>query len=400
MLVSNEITLPSPKQILEMVSLEDKDGIITKDILKSILTVDLTEYDEVNFILPKFNSWIISNRIKSGTADIVEETRNIDSSSDYKSTIATINKIKGIVEQMSSVNFINDEEDLGSDFDDVEAHVQDTSRFKVSTGIKSLDHMLGGGFDVATLSIIMAETNVGKSLWLQNIAVNCADLGYNVLYISLEMSERKVMKRIGSMRLRIPINDYDEISKDIELMKKKITGLKNISNDDLFEKKSLGKIYTKFWAAGTANVDHFDNYIQKLYDKKGIKIGLILIDYLSLMIPKGNGNDTLYTKGKLLAEGVRALGSKYKCPVVTALQVAKDAWNSTNIGLESVPESKAYAETSDAFFVIIRTEEMKRQNLYRLKMLKQRDGDFSKSQLRVNLNPVFLTLENDVFIDP
>jgi len=42
---------------------------------------------------------------------------------------------------------------------------------------------------------------------------------------------------------------------------------------------------------------------------------------------------------------------------------------------------------------------MKRQNLYRLKMLKQRDGDFLKSQIRINLNPIFLNLEGDQFID-
>jgi hypothetical protein len=54
----------------------------------------------------------------------------------------------------------------------------------------------------------------------------------------------------------------------------------------------------------------------------------------------------------------------------------KDAWNASDITLESVPESKAIAETSDTFFCIIRTEEMKRQNLFRFKLLKQRDGDF------------------------
>ena len=86
-------------------------------------------------------------------------------------------------------------------------------------------------------------------------------------------------------------------------------------------------------------------------------------------------------------------------PVISALQVAKDAWNATNISLESVPESKAIPETADSFFAIIRNEEMKRQNLYRLKMLKQRDGDFLKSQIRINLNPIFLTLEGDQFLD-
>lgn len=241
-----------------------------------------------------------------------------------------------------------------------------------------------------------------NSLWMQNFAVKSADNGHNVLYITLEMSERKVMKRIGAMRLKIPINDYDRVSKDVDLIKTKIQNLKNANGsvgDDLFEKK-IGKIITKFWAAGTANISDFDNYIQKLKEKRGIKIDLIIVDYITLIAPqKGLGSDNLYTKGKQLAEGLRALGAKYKCPVITGVQVAKDAWNASDITLESVPESKAIAETADIFFGIIRTEDMKRLNLYRFKLLKQRDGDFLRSQIKLNLNPTYLTLENDQFID-
>ena len=238
-----------------------------------------------------------------------------------------------------------------------------------------------------------------NSLWMQNFAVKSADMGYNVLYITLEMSERKVMKRVGAMRLRIPINDYDNISKDTELIKRKIVNLKNNSSGDLFEKK-VGKIITKFWAAGTANINDFDNYIQKLKEKKGIKIDLVIVDYITLIAPiKGIAGDNLYTKGKSLAEGLRAIGAKFKIPVITGVQVSKDAWNSNDITLEQVPESKAIAETADSFFAIIRTEEMKRHNLYRFKLLKQRDGDFLKSQIKLNLNTTYLTLENDAFLD-
>lgn len=240
-----------------------------------------------------------------------------------------------------------------------------------------------------------------NSLWMQNFAIKSADMGYNVLYITLEMSERKVIKRLGSMRLRIPINDYDQASRDIDSIKKKISNLNKTSgNSDLFEKK-VGKIITKFWAAGTITISEIDYYIQKLKEKKNIDFQLIIVDYITLVaVGKGTSADTnLYTKGKYLAEGLRALGSKYKCPVITGVQVAKDAWNASDITLESVPESKAIAETSDVFFVIIRTEEMKRQNLYRFKLLKQRDGDFLKSQVKIMLNPVYLTLENDQFID-
>ena len=393
-----EAEIPSPKQILEMVQLEDRDGLITKEILKSLLTVNLSEYDEVNFVVPKINAWILSNRLKSGTVDIIDETRNLDTISEYEDVMVAANKIKLIVDQMSKTDFVNDD-DLGSDFDDAEDHVQDSSKFKIKSGFDTIDHMLGGGWDISTLNVIMAETNNGKSLWMQNFAVKSADRGYNVLYITLEMSERKVMKRLGSMRLKIPINDYDVVSKDTETIKKKIDSLKNLGGMDLFEKK-IGKIITKFWAAGTANINDFDNYIQKLKDKKGIKIDIVIVDYITLISPlKGIAGDNLYSKGKALAEGLRAIGSKFKIPVITGVQVSKDAWNSNDITLEQVPESKAIAETADTFFAIIRTEEMKRNGFYRFKLLKQRDGDFLKSQIKINLNSTYLTLENDVFLD-
>lgn len=398
-LIKKDAEVPSPKQILEMVQLEDKDGIITKDILKAMLTVNLDEYDESNFILPKFNAWILANRLKSGTVDIIDETRNLDNKSDFDSVMDSANKIRAIVDQMSNVNFADDDDDLGSDFDDPDMHVQDSSRFKIRSGFDTIDHMLGGGWDISTLNVIMAETNNGKSLWMQNFAVKSANMGHNVLYITLEMSERKVMKRLGAMRLKIPINDYDKVSKDTELINKRIQNLKNTSSSDLFEKK-VGKIISKFWAAGTANINDFDNYLQKLKEKKGIKIDLLIVDYITLIAPiKGIAGDNLYTKGKSLAEGLRAIGAKFKIPVITGVQVAKDAWNSTDITLEQVPESKAIAETADTFFAIIRTEEMKRQNMYRFKLLKQRDGDFLKSQVKLNLNSTYLTLENDIFLD-
>ena len=161
MLKNTEAEVPHPKQILEMVSLEDRDGLITKEILKAILTVNLTEYDEINFIIPRFNAWILSNRLKSGTVDIIDETRNLDSLNDFEQAVIAANRIKSIVDQMSKTDFVTDD-DMGSDFDDPENHVQDSAKFKIRSGFDTIDHMLGGGWDISTLNVIMAETNNGK----------------------------------------------------------------------------------------------------------------------------------------------------------------------------------------------------------------------------------------------
>jgi replicative DNA helicase len=238
-----------------MVDIEDKSKFITKDIFKTIFKIDLNEYSEEDFILPKLNTWILSNKIKSGSVDIIEETRDLDNIVEFDKIVEQANKIKQIAEQMSSIAFTSDNEDLGSDFDNPENHVQDNHLLKVSSGYSTIDHMLGGGWDVGTLNCLMASTNNGKSLWMQNLAVKSADQGYNVLYITLEMSEKKVLKRLGSMGLKIPINDYDEKSKDVEFMKKKIKQRKSSSSDGLFDKK-VGRIITKFWAAGTATIGY------------------------------------------------------------------------------------------------------------------------------------------------
>jgi hypothetical protein len=161
MLKNSDADIPTPKQILEMVSLEDREGIITKEILKAILTTNLKDYDEDNFIIPKLNAWILSNKIKSGTIDIIDETRNIDNVVDFEGAVMSANKIKAIVDEMSNTNFINDD-DMGTDFDDPESHVQDTAKFKVKSGFETIDHMLGGGWDIQTLNVVMAETNNGK----------------------------------------------------------------------------------------------------------------------------------------------------------------------------------------------------------------------------------------------
>ena len=244
-----------------------------------------------------------------------------------------------------------------------------------------------------------------NSLWMQNMASQMANNGYNVVYFTLEMSEAKVLKRIGSMRLKIPINQYDEKSKNTDYINNKIKSLhdgNDLAGDPggLFSNK-LGKINVKFFAAGTATIHDLEGHLKNLNQKLGFKPDIIVVDYITLLAPvKGLGVDSnLYLKGKHLAEALRAMGAAHQCPVLTAIQVAKDAWNAADVTLDKVPESKAIAETADTFWAIIRTEQMRRDNKYILKLLKQRDGDFLRSLASFDLNSEFLTIENDQLVD-
>ena len=238
-----------------------------------------------------------------------------------------------------------------------------------------------------------------NSMWLQNMAAKMADNGYNVVYVTLEMAKYKCMKRLGSMRLKVNIDEYDSISKDSTFMKNKINELKTMaSSSQLFDGGKIGKLYVKKYPTSDCTVTDLENYIKKFQEVKKIKLDAVIIDYINIMsIEKGYNLDTmLYLKGKHLAEGLRRLADKFDVAVITATQVDKSVWGSNDINLDDIPESKAIAEAADSVWAIIRNPAMKKENVYRLKILKLRDGEHHEEQIKFDFNTKYLTMDNDI----
>ena len=72
-----------------------------------------------------------------------------------------------------------------------------------------LDEHLGGGFleNGKSLYVFAGETNIGKSIFLGNIAHNIASQGKNVLLVTLEMAELLYAQRICSNVTKIPMKE-------------------------------------------------------------------------------------------------------------------------------------------------------------------------------------------------
>lgn len=239
-----------------------------------------------------------------------------------------------------------------------------------------------------------------NSMWLYNIACNATNQGRNVAIITVEMSQRKVMKRLAAMRFRVNVDEYDELSKDSQFVKNKINQLKNAGNG-LFNTEAPGKIFVKKFNTGDCTIVDIDNFLTKLEESKGIKLDMVVLDYINLMsvskLQKDISNN-LYLKGKHLAEGLRYLADKFNVALITATQVDRSVWGANDIKLQDVPESKAVAETADTFWAIIRNSEQKKHNKYRLKILKLRDGDHKEEVISFDFHPQFLVIENDIMV--
>lgn len=396
---SKKKIVSSVNEIYDIIKNNDKDDAFSDDLIKSILKIDLSKYREDEYILPNLKSWILMNKTSDGIIDSVDKLRDIKEDNP-EAILEVIGEVRVKMDEATKPDYTDVH--IGSDFDSVDDHCQDAAHNKIPTGWETLNRLLGGGLDRKTLNVLMAQTNGGKSLWMQNFAMYAANLGYNVAYITLEMSEKKILKRIGSMRLKIPINDYDELSKDKEFIQERIDNLKRMhgGGDDLFGGE-IGKIYVKEFPVGTLTCVELEAYLKKLEEVTNKKMDLLIIDYISLMQAGGSGKNgmTLYEKGKSLAEGLRGIGQKFDYAVLTATQIAKDKFDANDMTLADMPESKAIAETADTVFAVIRNPVMKIEGKYHLKPLKLRDAEFTFDRMACEVDKRFLSISNDRIYD-
>ena len=70
---------------------------------------------------------------------------------------------------------------------------------QISTGWKALDDKLYGGINRGEISIFAGGSGAGKSLFMQNMSLNWAELGMNVVYFTLELSEELSSMRMDAM---------------------------------------------------------------------------------------------------------------------------------------------------------------------------------------------------------
>jgi len=149
--------VPTHQQILQMVKLNDTDDRITMDIIKMLLKTDMSKYEDA-WLKPKFTAWKISNQVKNNLMKSIDYVRSIEDLN-YDNVTDVLGKMK---QMFNEIQYLDESDDFGLDFDDVESHIIDEIDKKIPTGWPTMDSILGGGWDHASLSLIMGETNIGK----------------------------------------------------------------------------------------------------------------------------------------------------------------------------------------------------------------------------------------------
>ena len=244
---------------------------------------------------------------------------------------------------------------------------------RIPFDLEKLNTITKGGVTNKTLNIILAGTGVGKSLAMCHLASAGLEQGKNVLYITLEMAEERIAERIDANLMDIPIDQVENLPKD--LFDTKVGKIKA---------KTQGKLIIKEYPTSTAHVGHFRALLNELKLKKNFEPEMIFVDYINICSSsrvKGlGGSINTYSLIKAIAEELRGLAGEFNVPVWSATQVTRTGFANTDVELTDTAESFGLPATADLMFALISTEQLEGMNQIMVKQLKNRYNDLTQNK--------------------
>jgi len=347
-----------------------------------LFEIDLRSYN-YDFLYKYTKAFVFYRNLNESVIDVLSFLKTTTVDPDNVEMIT--NEVREKFNSKLNVCLTNAES--GLNFFNAVDHVQ-LSKVGNPTGFPFFDKTLGGGWNPKTLVVFQGRPKVGKSMVLSNIGGRAFMSGCNVGIATLELSDRKYMKRLGSMILDIPFKDYDSMldNSQVSEVSIKMSKLKATI-------PTLGELQVKEFPTGAATAIDIENYFLKVQQNTGKKFTVIIVDYINLMRPlREQGN--IYEKVKVISEELRAVAIRNEWCVITATQIKRDAVDGNDLGMSDIAESFGLVHTVDSLFGLIRGPMEKRM---KIKLIANRDGGYTESfkMYRMSYEYSKLTEETD-----
>ena len=275
---------------------------------------------------------------------------------------------------------------LGTDyFEDPRARLEKLkdNNGQISTGWKVLDDKLYGGINRGEITIFAGGSGAGKSLFMQNMSLNWAQLGMNVVYFTLELSEE-----LSSMRMDAMLTDRST---------KRI--FKELDEVELTVKtkgKQSGMLRVKYLPSGST-VNDLRSYIKELQIQTGKRVDCMCVDYLDLLMPatKRVPAGDLFIKDKYVTEEIRNFAMETETVMVTASQLNRSAVEEIEFDHSHIAGGISKIQTADNVIGIFTSQAMRERGQYQLQLLKTRSSSGVGSKINLVFDRDSLKITDD-----
>jgi replicative DNA helicase len=276
--------------------------------------------------------------------------------------------ILAVAQRKNAGSFHNIKDVLVRTYDNIEEmHNRVGDITGISTGFAELDRMTAG-FQRNDLIIVGARPSVGKTAFALNIAANVATkTNENVAIFSLEMGAEQLVMRmlcsegnIDAQRLRTGSLTDDDWGKLTMAMG-------SLSNSGIFIDDTPG-----------VRISDIRSKCRRLKQEHGL--GMILIDYLQLILGSGRSGENRQQEVSEISRSLKQLARELQIPVIALSQLSRgvEQRQDKRPMMSDIRESGSIEQDADIVAFLYRDDyydkESENKNIIEIIIAKQRNG--------------------------
>jgi replicative DNA helicase len=321
----------------------------------------------------------VGNEIAELGYDHPDEARTLLDSCEQKVFAISQHRLSTDFESLSSM--------VKSAFDRIEMIREGLQLTGVPSGFPDIDKNTGG-FQPSNLIVLAARPGVGKTSLALNIAHNIGLIGqYSVALFSLEMSKQEISERMLCSAARVASH--------------RLRSGQTMPNDDYYKLVTVAGELEKapIWVDDTAGLNVFElrAKARRLASRVEPKLGLVIIDYLQLMMGDGRA-DNRQQEVANISRSLKQLARELNVPVLAVSQLNRDVETRAEKKpqLSDLRESGAIEQDADLVMFIYEPKDENKKGIVALDIAKHRNGP--TASLRLGFVPnytKFRTLKAD-----
>ena len=246
-------------------------------------------------------------------------------------------------------------------FSNLDQVLDEDYRHPIPMGIPGIDRLLKGGLAKGEIGVILAPTGVGKSTILTKISNHAFNLGFNVLQIFFEDNPKVIQRKHFTLWTKI---HPDELSEKKEEVMNKVKEIKEKMPNTLDLKKL---------PSDTKTMSQIKNEVRKMI-ADGIKIDMIVLDYIDCIVPDKNLGDEWKSEGSVM-RGFESMCHELNLVGWTATQGNRASISSEVVTTDQMGGSIKKAQVGHVIITVAKTLQQKEMKLATIAITKSRVGD-------------------------
>lgn len=353
--------------------IEDKIKILDRNTL-ALRIKDTGKIDSIlskEFDFPEANITLLINEAEKWAQNQILKDALIKSVDNFENK-KDRNVIGNLIKEAMSFSF---EKNTGLSYKrDIKRRFEFYNRIeeKLATGYDLLDFFTYGGLQKKTLTVFAASSGLGKTLLGTNVAAMMSRKGHNGVYITLELAEEFIARRMDSINTGIFYNDIPDHINDVT---------------EFIQNNVKGDVRIREYPPSKACVYNLMSYIRELELSENFKADWVAVDYIQLMQPNNpEAGQNSHDKYKNIAVELREMAYELNIPVITFSQVNRAGYDNSNMGLSNISDSIGIVNTADLMVGMTQTAEEALENFQTWKIIKNRMGRRGV-ELRVHQDP-------------